>query len=106
MPNPFYETSDHYLASFLLSQGVRLIAAERVSARRTVLRFAATELMHELLRLYWRQVEIPLVPIRLFAAHRKVKSLVRLDPADPRPAEAQPGLPGGTSRTPSHRDNA
>jgi hypothetical protein len=77
MPSPLYETSDHYLASFLLSQGVTLSEVVRVGKRRTVFRFAATEATHELLRQYWRQQEMRLIPLRLFTAHQRIKSIIR-----------------------------
>lgn len=77
MQLPLYETSNHYLASFLLSQGVKLCAISRVGRRRTIFRFEATEKLHELLRQYWRQQEMLLIPLRLFTAHQRIKSIIR-----------------------------
>ena len=72
-----YETFDVYLASYLLSQGAILQGHERVGKRRTLFRFASDEKLHELLRLYWRRLPMPVVPADLFAALRRLKSLIR-----------------------------
>jgi hypothetical protein len=85
-PSPFrmtpstYKTTDFFLASYLLDQGAILAGHQRVSPRGVVFRFASDERLHELLRLYWRGVPLPLVPIRIFAAFRRLKSLTRARP--------------------------
>ena len=75
-----YETFDIYLASYLLSQRATLQSYERVGTRRTVFRFASDEKLHELLRLYWRRLPMPVIPADLFAALRRIKSLIRRRP--------------------------
>lgn len=80
MSSPAYVTSDVYLAAFFLSQGLGLISCERVSARRNEFRFASSEKLHELLRLYWRRDALPLVPFHLFESLRKLKSIARQRP--------------------------
>jgi hypothetical protein len=75
-PSP-YETFDIYLASYLLSRGAILEGHERVGKRRTVFRFTSDETLHELLRLYWRRLPMPAIPADLFAALRRLKSLIR-----------------------------
>jgi hypothetical protein len=80
MPPSCYETFDIYLASYLLSQRAILEGHERVGPRRTVFRFASDEKLHELLRLYWRRLPIPVIPADLFAALRRLKSLIRRQP--------------------------
>jgi len=75
-----YETSNVYLASFLLCQGATLTGYEHVSLRRVVFRFASDERLHEWLRLYWCNAPITLLPDRLFGSLRRLKSLVRRRP--------------------------
>jgi hypothetical protein len=80
MPSSHYETSNVYLASFLLYLGAVFIGFERVSKRRFLFRFRADEKLHEILRLYWRNTEVPLIPARLFGRLRRLKGLVRGSP--------------------------
>lgn len=77
MTTPCYETSDHYLASFLLHQGAQLLSHERVSPRRTLFRFAADATLHELVRGYTGSNLMPIVPKHLFAALFRLKCLIR-----------------------------
>jgi hypothetical protein len=87
MTHSHYETSNVYLAAFLLCQGAALTGYERVSPRRTVFRFRSDETLHELLRLYWRNDPMPIVPLRLFASLQELKSLIRRRPeTTPTPA--------------------
>jgi hypothetical protein len=94
-----YETSNVYLASFLLSQGATLTGHERVSPRRTMFRFRSDEALHELLRLYWRSDPLPVVPMRLFGSLQKLKSLIRKRPAAPDSPAPSPQLPCPTPPT-------
>jgi hypothetical protein len=82
MPLSHYETSDIYLAAYLLSQGATFVNCRRVGPRRNVFSFAADEKLHELLRLYWMNGPMTLVPGQLFAALRRLKSLSRLRPQE------------------------
>jgi hypothetical protein len=75
-----YETSDVYLASYLLCQGASLVGTERVGPRRTVFRFASDEYLHSLLRVYWSNDRILVPPTHLFHALRKLKSRIRRKP--------------------------
>ena len=70
MPLLPYETSDVYLASYLLCQGATLTDTERVGKRRTIFRFATDEYLHSLLRVYWSNDRILVPPTRLFGALR------------------------------------
>jgi hypothetical protein len=78
-----YETSNVYLASFLLCLRASFVGFQRVSKRRFLFFFQADEKLHELLRQYWRNVEIMVVPARLFAALQRLKSLTRGSPVGP-----------------------
>src|SRR5437588_4502500 len=78
MPSSQHETTDIYLASFLFAQNAILTGCRRVGRRRNSFSFVADEKLHELLRVYWRQVPMTLVPAQLFAALRQLKSLSRL----------------------------
>jgi hypothetical protein len=80
MTPSLYETSNVYLASFLYSQGITLDGFTRPSARRVVYRFLADETLHELLRLYWGNFPLPIVPTSLFDALQNLKRLVRRRP--------------------------
>jgi hypothetical protein len=75
-----YETPDVYIAAFLLSQGAKFISVTRVGKRRNIFRFESSEMLHELLRLYWRQDPYKHAPAQLFAALRRLKSVSRLHP--------------------------
>ena len=94
MNSSHYETSNVYLASFLRCQGMKLDGFERVSPRRVQFRFVAHEKIHELLRLYWGNVPLPLVPAALFASLRDLKSLIRRRPGKVVPADPSPPSPG------------
>jgi Domain of unknown function (DUF5659) len=75
-----YETSNVYLAAFLLCQGATLLGFERVSPRRNLFRFASDEALHNLLRLYWQNVPFTIVPTKLFDSLKELKSRTRLRP--------------------------
>jgi hypothetical protein len=83
MSRSHYETSNVYLAAFLLCQGAVLTGYERVSPRRTLFQFRSDEKLHELLRLYWRNDPQPVVSAQLFASLQRLKSLIRKRPAPP-----------------------
>lgn len=78
MTTSLHETSDIYLACFLLSQGATFDHCERVGLRRNKFYFLADDTLHRLLRLYWMNTPMTLVPNQLFAALRQLKSLSRL----------------------------
>lgn len=78
MSSSHHETSDIYLAAYLLSRGATFVRCERVGLRRNHFFFVADAKLHELLRLYWMNVPMTIVPAHLFAALRRLKSLVRL----------------------------
>ena len=75
-----YETSDVYLASYLLCMGAALVGTERVGPRRMVFRFASDEYLHSLLRVYWSNDRVPVPPLLLFTALRRLKSRIRRRP--------------------------
>ena len=74
MNTSHYTTNDPYLSSFVLSEGAILAGCRRLGPKKVEFRFAADEQLHDLLRLYWSGVATPLVPGRLFAALRQLKS--------------------------------
>jgi Domain of unknown function (DUF5659) len=88
-----YETSNVYLAAFLLCQGATLLGFERVSPRRNIFRFASDETLHGLLRLYWKNVPFTIVPTELFDSLRSLKSRTRLRPAAMRGRSAGTAMP-------------
>src|SRR5207302_2403786 len=75
-----YETTDVYLASYLLCQGATLVETERIGPRRTMFRFQSDEFLHALLRVYWSNDRILVPPTQLFDSLRKLKSRIRKKP--------------------------
>ncbi len=80
MPFLPYETSDVYLASYLLCQGATLLETERVSTRRHVFLFESNEYLHALLRAYWSNDDIVVPATRLYDSLRGLKSRIRKKP--------------------------
>ncbi len=74
MHPPHHTISDPYLASFVLCQGAVLASCRRLGPKKVEYRFVADRHLHALLRLYWRGVPTIVVPARLFAALRQLKS--------------------------------
>ena len=69
-----YATTDWYLASFILNQGIPLAGWRRIGPKKVEFRFPAGRRLHHVLRLYWACVPTILVPVELFAAHRRLKT--------------------------------
>lgn len=91
LSDPLYVTTDWYLASFVLSQGVPLVGYRRIAPKRVVFSFPADPRLHGLLRLYWSVEPVLVVPVFLFEAHRRLKSH---DPMSPDPLTPRfPHLP-------------
>lgn len=80
MTSSQYETSNVYLASYLLCRGATLTGYKHVSLRRVQFFFVSDEKLHELLRLYWGNVPFPLTSTSLFDSLRGLKSMVRRKP--------------------------
>jgi hypothetical protein len=80
MTSSHYETSNPYLATFLLCCGAALTSFTRVSARRFVFRFAADVRLHQLIRLWYSNTAVPLSPSGIFASLHKLRSMVRGSP--------------------------
>lgn len=80
MTHSQYETSNPYLATYLLCCEARLISFTRVSPRRFLFRFIADVRLHQLLRLWWSNTAVPLVPARIFASLQRLRKLVRGSP--------------------------
>src|SRR4051812_42822769 len=89
MPLLPYETSDVYLASYLICQGGTLLETERVGPRRTIFRFESNEFLHALLRVYWSNDDIQVPPTRLFNSLRDLKSRIRKRPQPKKGARAE-----------------
>jgi hypothetical protein len=88
-----YETSDVYLASYLLCQGATLLETERVGARRHIFRFESNEYLHALLRAYWSNDDIIVPATRLYDSLRGLKSRIRKRPEKTPTIDDQPPLP-------------
>lgn len=71
---PQHTTTDWYLASFVLSQGIPLLGWRRLGPKKVEFRFLAGQRLHDALRLYWACVPTIVVPADLFAAHRRLKT--------------------------------
>ena len=80
MTEPQYMTTDPYLASFIVSEVIALVGCKRLSPKKLEFRFVADRTLHNLLRLYWSGVPIPVAPCRLFAALRCLKSRSLMQP--------------------------
>lgn len=74
MTVPHHTTHDPYLASFVVSEGATLAGCMRLGPKKVEFRFVADRRLHELLRLYWSGVPLLVVPCRLFAVLRTLKS--------------------------------
>lgn len=64
MSPPLYRTTDIYLACFLLHADAVLAGCRRLRPKKSEFSFIADERLHQLLRLYWREVPAPVVPAR------------------------------------------
>ncbi len=80
MTDPQYTTTDWYLAAFVLSQGVPLAGCRRVAPKKVEFFFPASERLHAILRRYWCNEPTVVVPSRLFAAHRRLKTRAPMQP--------------------------
>lgn len=80
MSHNLYETSNPYLATFLLCCEASLVSFTRVSPRRFRFRFKSDVRLHQLLRLYWSNTAVPLVPKKIFTSLHELRSLVRGSP--------------------------
>ena len=69
-----HRTTDPYLASFLSSQKAALAGCTRIGPKKVEFRFVADRRLHALLRLYWSGEPVLLVPARLLASLRALKS--------------------------------
>jgi hypothetical protein len=75
-----YETEDIHVCAFLLCQGASLDGLERERSGRVRFHIKRTENIDELLRIYWSNDAIAIVPSRLFASLKHLKSLVHSQP--------------------------
>ncbi len=60
--SPQYVTTDWYLASFVLCQGIPLTGWRRIGPKKVEFRFPAGQRLHDALRLYWAGVPTIVVP--------------------------------------------
>src|SRR5947209_4474356 len=74
MITPHHKTNDPYLASFLVNQGAILVGSTRLGPKKVEFRFIADQRLHALLRLYWSEVPVFLIPSSLFAELTRLKS--------------------------------
>ncbi len=75
-----YKTTDQYLASFLLNEDANFVGGTRLGPKTVEFRFVADRTLHALLRAYWSNQLVSLVPSRLFAAYRFLKRRSPLRP--------------------------
>jgi hypothetical protein len=71
-----YNTSDLPQASFLHASGIPLVGIERVDEKRKEFCFEHDGNIEELLMAFASGRELPLVPSRLLASHKHLKSLL------------------------------
>ena len=74
-PQHRFESSDIYLSSYLLSQGARLQGVERDKERMTFL-IVREEGLDELLKAYWSNEPVTVIPAQLYASLKFLKSLL------------------------------
>jgi hypothetical protein len=74
MDSPLHKTCDPYLASFLSSQKAVLAGGARLGPKKVEFRFVADRRLHDLLRLYWSNEPVLIVPSRLMDCLRTLKS--------------------------------
>lgn len=74
MAAALHRTTDPYLASFLWGQRAALVGCRRLGPKKVEYHFIAGRRLHNLLRLYWSNEPVFLVPSRLFALLQTLKS--------------------------------
>ncbi|MGL4554077.1 MAG: hypothetical protein ACRC33_23185 [Gemmataceae bacterium] len=82
----FYRTRDIYLASFLIAEDAEVLYIKRLGPKTVEVCFASGWRLHELLRFYWSNRPLSVIPLKLFDALKVVKSRSR----DRRPAGRHP----------------
>ncbi|MGL4553344.1 MAG: hypothetical protein ACRC33_19430 [Gemmataceae bacterium] len=86
-----YRTRDIYLASFLISEEAEVLSIMRLGPKTVEVCFATDWRLHELLRFYWSERPLSVIPLKLFDALKVVKSRSRVrggtGPATDEPAE-------------------
>lgn len=73
-----YRTRDIYLASFLISEDAEVLYIKRLGPKTVEVCFASGWRLHELLRFYWSNRPLSVVPLKLFDALKVVKSRSRV----------------------------
>ena len=109
MPQSRYETHDIHLASFLLCQGGKLVAYDRLGPRRHAFVFATDAKLHEMLRLYWSNVPVSFIPSALFSSLGRLRSLARMRAGSPQAKAVlnlESGDRGGSREVPEPLDDS
>lgn len=75
-----YSTSDLPQASFLHASGIPLIGIIRIDARRCEFQFEGADNLEELLKDFASGRAVSVVPSRLLASHKHLKSLLWSQP--------------------------
>ncbi|OIO55542.1 hypothetical protein AUJ46_01070 [Candidatus Peregrinibacteria bacterium CG1_02_54_53] len=75
-----YNTSDLPQASFLHAAGIPLVKIERIDERRSEFQFEHTADIQKLLQIFASGREVSMVPSRLLASHKHLKSLLWSQP--------------------------
>lgn len=73
-----YRTRDIYLASFLICEEAEVLYIKRLGPKTVEVCFASGWRLHELLRFYWSNRPLSVIPLRLFDALKVVKSRSRV----------------------------
>ena len=71
-----FESSDIYLSAYLVSQGAKLEGVERDKDNRMVFLIGREDNLDSLLRDYWSNEPVTVIPSQLFAGLKFLKSLL------------------------------
>lgn len=78
--NETYNTSDLPQASFLYASGIPLMGIARIDAKRCEFQFEGVEIIEGLLKDFASGRPVSVVPSRLLASHKHLKSLLWAQP--------------------------
>lgn len=74
------DLSDVYATAWLVSQGTQLVGTERAPDGRMHFLLRRMEGVDELLKAYWQNTPIPVVPAQLYGSLKYLKSLLHSRP--------------------------
>lgn len=80
MPMELYETSDIYIAAFLMTVGADLVGVDRSDRKRVKFQLKTDpETREELVRGYWSGKAMTIVPSQLFSCLKHLKGQIYMD---------------------------